>query len=446
MAGFIIKILFYGISTELSHVSAYNILEGIRLAIAGRLMGAPLGEVTSKPIGGMKSTIVDRVEDIEPPLAHLIPELSSNVLLAVGVVIVLFVLDWRMGLASLVTVPIAAIPMSVGMNTFNQQYASYMAANEEVNSIIVEYVEGIEVVKAFNQTSGSYEKFSKAVASFRDFTMDWYKSTWIPMNLTLSILPTTLLGTLPAGIALYLNGSMSPAKLALCLMLALGIVGPLVRATVFINEMKSMEYAVSDAQELLSMEILSEKEDEVQIEGSRVEFQNVSFSYTGKTEDEVLHGIHLTLPEGSFTALVGPSGGGKSTVARLASRFWDVTEGSISIGGTDIREMPLRQLSNQISFVTQDNFLFDCSLKENIRLGNPKASDEQVYAAAKAARCEEFVERLEKGWDTSAGEAGKQLSGGERQRIAIARAILKNAPIVIFDEATASFFYTQLCA
>lgn len=437
MAGFIIKILFYGISTELSHVSAYNILEGIRLAIAGRLMGAPLGEVTSKPIGGMKSTIVDRVEDIEPPLAHLIPELSSNVLLAVGVVIVLFVLDWRMGLASLVTVPIAAIPMSVGMNTFNQQYASYMAANEEVNSIIVEYVEGIEVVKAFNQTSGSYEKFSKAVASFRDFTMDWYKSTWIPMNLTLSILPTTLLGTLPAGIALYLNGSMSPAKLALCLMLALGIVGPLVRATVFINEMKSMEYAVSDAQELLSMEILSEKEDEAQIEGSRVEFQNVSFSYTGKTEDEVLHGIHLTLPEGSFTALVGPSGGGKSTVARLASRFWDVTEGSITIGGTDIREMPLRQLSNQISFVTQDNFLFDCSLKENIRLGNPKASDEQVYAAAKAAQCEEFVERLEKGWDTPAGEAGKQLSGGERQRIAIARAILKNAPIVIFDEATA---------
>lgn len=437
MSGFIIKILFYGISTELSHVSAYNILEGIRLAIADCLMEAPLGEVTSRPIGGIKSTIVDRVEDIEPPLAHVIPELSSNVLLTVSVIIALFALDWRMGLASFVTVPIAAIPMSIGMKTYNKQYAAYMAANERVNSIIVEYVEGIEIVKAFNQASSSYEKFSGAVESFKDFTMDWFKSTWIPMNLTLSILPTTLLGTLPAGIALYLNGSMDPAKLALCLMLAIGIVGPLVRATAFINEMKSMEYAVRDAEELLRIKKLPEAKTKSEIKGSRIEFQNVSFSYTGKTEDEVLHNINLALPEGSFTALVGPSGGGKSTVARLVSRFWDVTEGSICIGGVDIREMPLRQLSDQISFVTQDNFLFDCSLKENIRLGNTEASDEQVYAAAKAAQCEEFVERLEKGWDTPAGEAGKQLSGGERQRIAIARAILKDAPIVILDEATA---------
>lgn len=437
LAGYLARVIFYGISTELSHVSAYTILEGIRLEIADRLMGAPLGEVNSRPIGGLKSTIVDRVEDIEPPLAHVIPELSSNVLLAAAVVIALFALDWRMGLASLVTVPIAAVPMAASMKTYNKQYASYMAANEYVNSVIVEYVEGIEVVKAFNQASSSYEKFSNAVSSFKDFTMDWFKSTWVPMNLMLSILPTTLLGTLPVGIALYLSGEMDPAKLALCLMLALGIVGPLVRTTAFINEVKSMEYAVRDTEELLHITELPEKKTEAELNGTEVELCDVHFSYTGKQQEEVLHGVSLTLPEGSFTALVGPSGGGKSTVARLAARFWDVTAGSIRIGGKNIREMPLKQLADTVSFVTQDNFLFDCSLKENIRLGNPAATDEEVFAAAKAAQCEEFISRLEKGWDTSAGEAGKQLSGGERQRIAIARAILKDAPIVILDEATA---------
>lgn len=163
----------------------------------------------------------------------------------------------------------------------------------------------------------------------------------------------------------------------------------------------------------------------------------MSFSYGGSDGKEVLRHLNLTIPQGKFTALVGPSGGGKSTIARLAARFWDVTGGSITLGGRDIRELPLKQLSREISFVTQDNFLFDCSLKENIRLGKPGASDEEVFAAARAAQCEEFIGRLEHGWDTAAGDAGKQLSGGERQRIAIARAILKDAPIVILDEATA---------
>lgn len=257
------------------------------------------------------------------------------------------------------------------------------------------------------------------------------------MNLTFSILPTTLLGTLPAGIALYLKGELEPAEIALCFMLVLGIISPLMKATQFINEMKSMEYAVKDAKELLHIAQLAEVEETEKTKSSQVVLEHVSFSYTGEKEQEVLHDMNLTLPEGSFTALVGPSGGGKSTVARLIARFWDVSEGQIKIGDTDIREMSLRQLAQSVSFVTQDNFLFDCSLKENIRLGNPKADDREVFAAAKAAMCEEFIERLEKGWDTPAGEAGKQLSGGERQRIAIARAILKNAPIVILDEATA---------
>ena len=437
LAGYAVKVAGYALSTMLAHVSAYTILEGLRLQAADRLMGAPLGEVDSRPIGAMKSTIVNRIEDIEPPLAHMIPELSSNILLPLVVVVAMFAIDWRMGLALLVTIPVALIPMAFGMRTYNKNYAAYMAANAHVNSVIVEYVEGIQVVKAFSQGERSYQKFAQAVSSFREFTMDWYRCTWASMNLCLSILPTTLLGTLPAGIALYQAGVLDPAQVTLCLMMALGIVTPLMSATAFINSMKSMQFAVKDTRELLDLPQLSQSEQDAPLEGCSIQLKDVSFSYGGSDGKDVLHHLDLTIPQGKFTALVGPSGGGKSTIARLVARFWDVTGGSITLGGRDIRALPLKQLSREISFVTQDNFLFDCSLKENIRLGRPGASDEEVFAAARAAQCEEFIGRLEHGWDTAAGDAGKQLSGGERQRIAIARAILKDAPIVILDEATA---------
>ena len=437
LAGYAVKVAGYALSTMLAHVSAYTILEGLRLQAADRLMGAPLGEVESRPIGAMKSTIVDRIEDIEPPLAHMIPELSSNVLLPLVVVAATFSIDWRMGLALLVTIPLALIPMAFGMRSYNKNYAAYMEANAQVNSVIVEYVEGIQVVKAFSQGERSYQKFAQAVSSFKAFTMDWYRCTWASMNLCLSILPTTLLGTLPIGIYLYQAGVLDPAQVTLCLMMALGIVTPLMSATAFINSMKSMQFAVKDTRELLDLPQLSQAEQDAPLNDCDIQLHDVSFSYGGSDGKEVLHHLDLTIPQGKFTALVGPSGGGKSTIARLAARFWDVTGGSITLGGRDIRELPLKQLSREISFVTQDNFLFDCSLKENIRLGKPGASDEEVFAAARAAQCEEFIGRLEHGWDTAAGDAGKQLSGGERQRIAIARAILKDAPIVILDEATA---------
>ena len=437
LAGYAVKVASYALSTMLAHVSAYTILEGLRLQAADRLMGAPLGEVESRPIGAMKSTIVDRIEDIEPPLAHMIPELSSNILLPMVVVAAMFSIDWRMGLALLVTIPFALIPMAFGMRSYNKNYAAYMEANAHVNSVIVEYVEGIQVVKAFSQGERSYQKFAQAVSSFKAFTMDWYRCTWASMNLCLSILPTTLLGTLPMGVYLYQAGVLDPAQVTLCLMMALGIVAPLMSATAFINSMKSMQFAVKDTRELLDLPQLSQAGQDMPLDGCSIQLKDVSFSYGGSDGKEVLHHLDLTIPQGKFTALVGPSGGGKSTIARRAARFWDVTGGSITLGGRDIRELPLKQLSREISFVTQDNFLFDCSLKENIRLGRPGASDEEVFAAARAAQCEEFIGRLEHGWDTAAGDAGKQLSGGERQRITIARAILKDAPIVILDEATA---------
>ena len=436
-AGYLLRVACHGISTILAHISAYTILEGIRLKIADRLMKAPLGEVMGRRIGYLKNIIMDKVEDLEPPLAHMIPELTSNLLLPVAIFIWMLVIDWRMGLAVLISPVLAMIPMFFLMRNYNSQYAAYMEANNHVNSIIIEYVEGIEVVKAFNQSTSSYEKFVNAVQSFKEFTLAWFKSTWKSMNLMMAIMPTTLLGVLPVGLLLVQNGSISPAELAMGIILSLSIVGPLMKATTFINEAKSMEYAVEAANELLNLPVLLDSGKIVSIPHNDIALKHVTFSYDGSEQNEVLHDVNLELPEGSFTALVGPSGGGKSTIARLIARFWDVTGGSITIGGKNVKELSIRQLSELVSFVTQDNFLFNCSLKENIRLGNPNATDEEVYAAAKAACCDEFIVRLDKGYDTPAGDAGKRLSGGEKQRIAIARAILKNAPIVILDEATA---------
>lgn len=439
VAGYLVRVVCFGVSTILAHISAYTILEGLRLKIADRLMRAPLGEVMGRRIGYLKNIIMDKVDDIEPPLAHMIPELTSNLLLPLAIFAWMLVIDWRLGLSVLIAPILSMIPMAFLMKNYNSQYAAYMEANNHVNSVIIEYVEGIEVVKAFNQSTSSYEKFVGAVESFKGFTLDWFRSTWKTMNLMLAIMPTTLVGVLPVGLLLNRARQITPAELAMGIILSLSIVGPLMKVTTFINEAKSMEYAVEAAGELLNLPVLPDSGKMVPLRRTDIVLQDVSFSYgmNGGEEQDVLHRINLTMPEGSFTALVGPSGGGKSTIARLIARFWDVTGGSISIGGRNIKELSIRQLSELVSFVTQDNFLFNCSLKENIRLGNPNATDAEVFAAARAACCDEFIARLEKGYDTSAGDAGKRLSGGEKQRIAIARAILKNAPIVILDEATA---------
>ena len=434
-AGYIALTVFHAISSYFSHRAAYHILEEIRLQLAERLIRAPLGHVLNQPVGTIKNVLIDRVETLELPLAHIIPEGISNLFLPIGVFVYMLTIDYRLALASLITVPVALIVYAFMMRNFNTQYQHYMEASNHVNSVIVEYVEGIEVIKTFNQTNASYEKFTNAITDFKNYTMQWFRGTWPWMTLGNAILPSTLVGTLPIGLWLYYQGAINPAQLIICLILSMGLIYPLMKFTVFVNDFKAIEYAIADTKAYLNLESLPITEEIIALEHYDIVLNDISFSYND--EQNVLHQLSLTIPEKSYTALVGPSGSGKSTIAKLLARFWDVTDGSIMIGHTNIQNIHPNELAKKISYVAQDNFLFKTSLFENIRMGNPHASDEEVYRAARLARCDTFIARLENGYDTDSGEAGNKLSGGEKQRIAIARAILKNAPIIILDEATA---------
>ncbi len=437
LAGYGMKILLFTLSTGLSHAMAYTVLEGLRLRLADRFLRAPLGEVQNHSIGEIKSMMVDKIENLEPPLAHMVPEGAGHIVLPLVSIAALLCLDWRLALASLVTFPVSFLCMGLTFQISGDSFARYDRSSSEMNSAIVEYVEGIEVIKAFGRAGVSYEKYAGAITSFRTFVVKWLTSTFVTMKLSFALFPSTLIGTLPVALALTNSGTITGPQAALAVMLSMSMVGSLAKLEVFSENMRQVKSTVESLEGYLEMPPLSEPARRAEVQTMEVRLKDVHFSYTGEEKDEVLHGVDLSLPAGSFTALVGPSGGGKSTVAKLIARFWDVTGGEITIGGVNIRDMPLSQLSEYVSFVTQDNFLFRCSLLENIRLGRPDATDEEVMAATRAAQCEEFIRKLPQGYDTPAGEAGSRLSGGEKQRIAIARMILKNAPIVILDEATA---------
>lgn len=437
LAVYAVKILLFSLSTGVSHAMAYTILESLRLRLADRFLHAPLGDVENHSIGEIKNMMVDKIKNMEPPLAHMIPEGAGHIVLPIISIAALLCLDWRLALASLVTFPLSFVCMGLTFKISGDSFARYDQSSNDMNSAIVEYIEGIEVIKAFGRAGVSYEKYAGAITDFRTFVVKWLTSTFATMKLSFALFPSTLIGTLPVALALANNGTITGAQAALAVMLSISMVGSLAKLEVFSENMRQVKFTVESLEEFLEMPELPQPSVRADIKRTDVELKSVRFSYTGNEKDEVLHGVDLRLPEGSFTALVAPSGGGKSTVAKLIARFWDVTSGEITIGGVSVKDMPLSQLSEYVSFVTQDNFLFRCSLLENIRLGDPSATDEQVKAAARAAQCEEFIAKLPQGYDTPAGEAGKRLSGGEKQRIAIARMMLKNAPIVILDEATA---------
>ncbi|MFA5658107.1 MAG: ABC transporter ATP-binding protein [Oscillospiraceae bacterium] len=433
--GIILRMLLCWRSSLRSHGIAFTILKNIRRAIADKMRKVPMGIMLETPSGKFKTLMVDNVGKLEDSIAHLIPETPSQIAVPVGYIILMFILDWRMGLASLITLPLS-FPFIMGMmKGYSEKMATYLRSGNEMNSSLVEYIGGIQVIKAFGRSGMSYGKFSNAVRFFHDSTLDWWKQCWFWMAVVKAIIPSTMLGTLPIGALLYMNNEISLPVFIACIIIPIGFIAPLIKIAFGGEQLTLIAANLKPIQEFLATEEQLRPEKPVNFDGSSYVFENVAFSY-GK-DKEVLHEISFETKPNTMTALVGPSGSGKSTIAKLMAGFWDASGGTVSFGGHDIKSIPFNQLMNEISYVAQDNFLFDKSIRDNIRMGKPDANDTEVEAAAKAANCHDFIMTLENGYATLAGDAGDRLSGGERQRITIARAMLKKSSVVILDEATA---------
>ncbi|MDO5551320.1 MAG: ABC transporter ATP-binding protein [Lachnospiraceae bacterium] len=422
----------YGLS--LSHLAAYHTLENFRISLQGKLEKLPLGAVQEKGIGAVKKMFIDDIESIELLLAHALPEGIANLSIPVFVFAAMFFVDWKLALLSLCSLPFGMGAMMMMYQIGSRDMKNYYAAARRMNNTIVEYINGMEVVKVFNRDRVSYRRFEEDVQRYRDFTLKWYQACWPWMALYNSLIPCVVLFTLPVGGYLVLKGQSELSDLVLVLCMSFGVGAPLLRALSFLSTMPQVNYKIDSLEQMMGAEPIKQSDRPFSGSDHSVSFEHVRFSYK---EEEVLHNVSFTVKEGTMTALVGESGSGKSTLAKLLVHFYDVGSGSIQIGGQDIRDMSLEALNQEISYVSQEQFLFNMSLKENIRLGRLDATDEEVLEAARKAQCDEFLARLENGIDTMAGDGGKQLSGGERQRISLARAILKNAPVIVLDEATA---------
>ncbi|MCD8356955.1 MAG: ABC transporter ATP-binding protein/permease [Clostridia bacterium] len=431
------KSVFSTWSTAMSHTATYHTLRELRKNLLSKLSRVPMGSILDTPSGQYKTTIVDRVEGMEPTLAHLIPEMTSNILVPLAIAVYIFVLDWRMGLASLVTTVIGVIVATQSGKTYAVRWQGAVETGRRMANAIVEYVGGIQVVKAFSQSAGSYKKYSGAVEDNARYYVDWMADNQKYMATMQSVIPSVLLPVLPVGLLLWSGGSLSAAHFLTIVVLSLGLTGPLIAAMSFVDELAVVGTNVEEIAGILDAPELERPQQEAVLQGQKIQLNQVSFTY-GKAEEEILHGIDLTINPGTVTALVGPSGSGKSTIAKLVAGFWDVTGGAVTLGGVDLKQIPLEQLNRQIAYVSQDNYLFDRTVRENIRMGRLGATDDEVEAVAKAAGCDDFIRALDQGYDTICGGGGGHLSGGEKQRISIARAMLKNAPVVILDEATAS--------
>ncbi|WDV47400.1 ABC transporter ATP-binding protein [Clostridiaceae bacterium M8S5] len=432
--GQILKVLLTTISSMISHDIAFTILKNIRAKILKKMAKVPMGVMIDTPTGSLKALVVDIVNKLEKPLAHILPEMTSNVFVPIVIIITLFIYDWRMALASLISIPLGFIILMGQMIGYKEKSQEHFRAADDMNNAIVEYVNGIEVIKAFNQSATSYAKFTKSVEYFRDYTLDWWKKCWGFSSIGYTVISSTLIVVLPFGAYLFMKGSIDFSTFITCVILSLGIAGPIMAATQFIDDFALVYQSVDQVEEFLNKDEQKRPQKYVELDDSGYHFKDVSFSYG---QEKILHDINLTTFKKGVTAIVGPSGGGKSTIAKLMAGFWDCDSGSIHMGGKNIKDIPANQLMKNISYVTQDNFLFDTSIIENIRIGKPTATDKEVYEAAKLANCHDFINKLEDGYNTNTGEAGGKLSGGERQRITIARAILKNSDTIILDEATA---------
>lgn len=430
----IIQAVLYVKGLSLSHKAAYGTIMNIRVSLQNKMEKLPLGIIESKGVGAFKKIFTDDIDSFEQLLAHAIPEGISNALGTLLVLLGIFSCDWRLGVLVLIIVPLGLIPVMLMYKIGNKGMANYYTASQIMNNTIIEYVNGMEVVKVFNKSGESYKKLKTAVNNYRDYTLKWYRSCWPFMAIYQSFLPYTLLFALPVGSILVMKGIVGVAPFILALCLALGLGAPLLRTISFMSVVPQIRYKIEELEKVLDSPPVKEGQNFYQGKSYDICFEHVFFRYD---EKEVLHDINLNIKTNTKVALVGESGAGKSTLAKLLIHYYDVNNGKIMIGNQNICDMRLEALNELIAYVSQDNFLFNMSLMENIRIGKPTASDEEVVAAAKKAQCMDFINRLSEGIYTKAGDSGNKLSGGERQRITLARAILKDAPIIVLDEATA---------
>lgn len=443
----ILQAILYGWGLDVSHKAAYSTLLRLRTSLQKRFEAVPLGFIQDKGTGTIKKLFVDDVDSLEVLLAHSLPEGIANLMIPIAIYVAMFFIDWKLALLSLASIPISFAAMMIMYSVGMKKMGPYYMAGQKMNNTIIEYINGMEVVKVFNKDAESYERFRKDISDYRDYTLEWYKAAWPWMAIYSSLLPCTIILTLPLGAWFVLCGfsTLPDLILVLCLSLSIGI--PLLKSLSFLPTMPQLNYKIAALEQVLETAPLQQTDAVFHGKNYDICFDHITFGYEKSqpgpdgqpmvTMDEVIHDISFTAKAGQKTALVGESGSGKSTLAKLLIHYYDPQQGSISIGGQKITEMSLEALNSQVSYVAQDQYLFNTSILENIRIGRPDATDEEVLEAAKKAQCMEFLEKLPQGIHSMAGDAGKMLSGGQRQRISLARAILKNAPIIVLDEAAA---------
>ena len=450
LAGFAGAIIGHSISTIGSHNLAFSIIEDTRKLVVEKLSRLSMGTIEEKSSGKWSQFVVETVDKMEQPIAHVIPEVLANVIIPIVVVVIIFILNWKIALANLVTLPLGMLFSMLMMKDYEAKSKRYIEASKKMNAAAVEYIQGIKVIKAFNKSASSYDKFQKAVEDNRDSMLDWYLSVCFAMVAAMEVLPSTLLVVLPVGLYLFMSGGITTPVLIMCILLSYASYKPLLKAMAYTDAMANVRVVFGEIQSVLDLPELVRQDTAPAPHGYDVRFENVVFGYGGalcETDGaavkdsaagtKVFDGLNFTAKEGELTAIVGSSGSGKSTIAKLLAGFWNIDSGHITIGGADIGSMSLERNMQLVTYVSQENFLFNKTIRENLKMAKEDATDAEIEAACTKASIHDFIKSLPDGYDTNAGNAGSKFSGGERQRLTIARALLKDSPIVVLDEATA---------
>lgn len=433
--GFLASILFHEISTIISHNLAYRIIEDKRKLLADKLSKISMGEVERKSSGQWSQFMVETLDKMEKPIAHVIPEVIANIFIPIVLIITIFIMDWRIGIANLLTIPLGLLFSMLMMRGYEEKSKRYQEAAKAMNTTMVEYVNGIKVIKAFNKSASSFGKFRRTVEENKNAMLDWYLSVCFSMTATMETIPSTMVFVLPASLYFFMKGSVEVGTLITCILLSYASYKPLIKAMSHMETIANIKVVFEEIKKIMEIPNLKRGEEVRDIKSYDVEFKDVTFAY--EESKNVLNNISFKANENELTAIVGNSGSGKSTITKLIAGFWNVSNGEILIGKTNLNELPLKQNMELVSYVSQENFLFNKTILENLKMAKEDASMDEIKEACEKASCYNFIKDLPNGYETIVGKGGANLSGGEKQRIAIARCFLKNSPIVLLDEATA---------